>query len=89
MGLIDTLRKAEEQGKEAARKTLERARSGMEDTERRLRRKMRVLPTAKNHASQEKLDPQTHRVPEPVPPMTSEVPEIPKNEPREVRKKTA
>lgn len=42
MGLIDRLRKAEEQGRDVARKGLERARDAFGDTESRLRRKMRV-----------------------------------------------
>jgi|RhiMetdeSRZDD1v2_1073273.scaffolds.fasta_scaffold68786_4 vacuolar-type H+-ATPase subunit H len=44
MGLIEKLRKAEEQGKEAARHAFERAREIGEDAERRLRQKMRVYP---------------------------------------------
>ena len=40
MGLMDSIRKAEEQG----RRTLDRAREGLEDAERRLRRKMRIYP---------------------------------------------
>ena len=42
MGLIDTLKKAEERSREAARR-LERA-LGLEDKGRALRRKMRILP---------------------------------------------
>ena len=42
MGLMDTLRKAEERSREAARR-LERA-LGLEDKGRLLRRKMRVVP---------------------------------------------
>ncbi len=42
MGLMDTLRKAEEHSRHAARR-LERA-LGLEDTGRALRRKMRILP---------------------------------------------
>ncbi len=44
MGLIDTLRKAEEQGRGAARRGLEKARGAVDDAERRLRRKMRLHP---------------------------------------------
>jgi hypothetical protein len=44
MGLIDTLRKAEEQGRGAARRGLEKARDAVDDAERRLRRKMRLHP---------------------------------------------
>jgi hypothetical protein len=44
MGLIETLRKAEEQGRGAARRGLEKARDVMDDAERRLRRKMRLHP---------------------------------------------
>ena len=39
MGLIDSLRKAEEQGRNVARKGLEKARDAFGDTESRLRRK--------------------------------------------------
>ena len=46
MGLMEKLRKAEEQGKEAARHAFERAREIGEDAERRLRQKMRVYPPA-------------------------------------------
>jgi hypothetical protein len=42
MGLMDTLRKAEERSREAARR-LERA-LGLEDKGRLLRRKMRIVP---------------------------------------------
>lgn len=42
MGLMDTLRKAEERSRDAARR-LERA-LGLEDKGRALRRKMRVVP---------------------------------------------
>ncbi len=73
MGLIDALRKAEEQGREAARRGLERTKSGMEDVERRIRRKMRVLPTAQNHSAT--IDVNQHRAPEQMQP--------------EARKKTA
>jgi hypothetical protein len=44
MGLIDTLRKAEEQGRGAACRGMEKARGAMDDAERRLRRKMRLHP---------------------------------------------
>ncbi len=44
MGLIDTLRKAEEQGRGAARRGLGKARDAVDDAERRLRRKMRLHP---------------------------------------------
>jgi len=45
MGLMEKLRKAEEQGKEAARHAFERAREIGEDAERRLRQKMRIYPS--------------------------------------------
>ena len=48
MGLIDTLRKAEEQGRGAAHRGLERARGTWDDAERRLRRKMRLHPKTSN-----------------------------------------
>jgi hypothetical protein len=42
MGLMDLIRKAEEQSRRAARRGMERARATWDETERRLRRKMRV-----------------------------------------------
>jgi hypothetical protein len=42
---MDFLRRAEEQGREAARRSLEKAREGWEDAERRIRRKMRIHPS--------------------------------------------
>ncbi len=42
MGLIDTIRKAEERSREAARRGLDRARTGWHDRGRTLRRKMRL-----------------------------------------------
>ncbi len=48
MGLMDALRRAEEQGKNAARHTYEKAREGWGDAESRLRRKMRILPRGAN-----------------------------------------
>ena len=44
MGLMDRLREAEEQGREAARSAFERARDLGEDVQRRLRQKMRIYP---------------------------------------------
>jgi hypothetical protein len=44
MGLMDRLRKAEEQGKEAARHAIDRAREVREDAQRRIRQKMRIYP---------------------------------------------
>ena len=44
MGLMDSLRKAEQQGKGAARRGMERARESFDDTQRALRRKMRIYP---------------------------------------------
>ena len=44
MGVRDSLRKAEEQGREAARRTLESARASWEDAERRIRRNKRIHP---------------------------------------------
>lgn len=44
MGLMDKLRKAEEQGKYAARQAFERAKHFSEDAERRIRQKMRIYP---------------------------------------------
>ena len=44
MGLIERLRKAEEQGKQATRNALDKAREFGEDAERRIRQKMRIYP---------------------------------------------
>lgn len=44
MGLMERLREAEEQGKEAARSVYDRARDFGEDVQRRLRKKMRIYP---------------------------------------------
>ncbi len=48
MGLMDALRRAEEQGKSAARRGYEKAREGWGDAESRLRRKMRIFPRGVN-----------------------------------------
>jgi hypothetical protein len=53
MGLMDKLRKAEEQGKQAARNAFERAKEMGEDAERRIRQKMRIYPPNRNHLSDE------------------------------------
>ena len=44
MGLLDSLKKAEEQGRESARRGMQRAGEMWEDAERRIRRKMRIHP---------------------------------------------
>jgi hypothetical protein len=44
MGLMDSLRRAEEEGKALARRGMEKARNGMEEAESSMRRKMRVHP---------------------------------------------
>jgi hypothetical protein len=44
MGLMDSLRRAEEEGKALARRGMEKARNGAEEAERTMRRKMRVHP---------------------------------------------
>jgi hypothetical protein len=49
MGLIERLRKAEEQGKQATRNALEKAREFGEDAERRIRQKMRIYPPHASH----------------------------------------
>ena len=49
MGLIERLRKAEEQGKQATLDALEKAREFGEDAERRIRQKMRIYPPQVNH----------------------------------------
>jgi hypothetical protein len=59
MGLIDKLRKAEEQGRGAAQRGLNMARETWDDAERRLRRKMRLHPRSLNE-----------NVPEPMPTAT-------------------
>lgn len=57
MGVIDSLRKAEEQGRNVARRGLEKARGSWDDVEGRLRRKMRLHPRTQN----------TDRQPAPMP----------------------
>ena len=42
MGLMAIIRKAEEQSRRAARRGMERARATWDETERRLRRRMRI-----------------------------------------------
>jgi hypothetical protein len=44
MGLIDALRRAEEQGKHSALRGLDKARTGWTDAESAIRRKMRIHP---------------------------------------------
>lgn len=44
MGLMDSLRRTEEQGKALARRGIDKARNAVEDTERAMRRRMRVHP---------------------------------------------
>jgi hypothetical protein len=44
MGLLDSLKNAQEQGRQAARRSVERVGEMWEDAERRIRRKMRVHP---------------------------------------------
>ncbi len=44
MGLMDSLRKAEQQGRNTARKGFGKARAAWDDAETRLRRKMRLHP---------------------------------------------
>jgi hypothetical protein len=46
MGLMDSLRRAEQEGKALARRGMEKARNGAEEAERTMRRKMRVHPRA-------------------------------------------
>jgi O-succinylbenzoate synthase len=58
MGLIDKLRQAEEQGRGAAHRGMERARETWDDAERRLRRKMRLHP--RNDNAQAPLPGPTH-----------------------------
>ena len=48
MGLMDRLREAEQQGKNAARRAFDRAIDAGEDLERRMRQKMRVYPRGTN-----------------------------------------
>lgn len=49
MGLMDALRRAEEQSKDLSRRGMEAAREGIEDASRRVRRKMRIYPTDAGH----------------------------------------
>jgi hypothetical protein len=44
MGLLTSLKRAEEQGREAARRSVVRAVDMWEDAERRIRRNMRIHP---------------------------------------------
>jgi len=44
MGLMDSLRRAEQEGHALARRGLEKARNGVADAESTMRRKMRVHP---------------------------------------------
>ncbi len=44
MGLMEALRKAEQQGRGVAHRGFERARETWDDAERRIRRKMRIFP---------------------------------------------
>ena len=44
MGLMDSLRRAEEEGKALARRSVEKARTAVDDAERTMRRSMRVHP---------------------------------------------
>jgi hypothetical protein len=46
MRLMDSLRRAEQEGKALARRGMEKARNGAEEAERTMRRKMRVHPRA-------------------------------------------
>ncbi len=55
MGLIDKLRNAEEQGRSAAHRGMNRARTTWEDAERRLRRKMRLHPRSPDDSAPEPL----------------------------------
>ncbi len=44
MGLVDALRRAEEQARKAARASVQRTIVGLDDAERAIRRRMRVYP---------------------------------------------
>ncbi len=44
MGLVDTLRRAEEQARKAARAGMQRTIVGLDDAERAIRRRMRIYP---------------------------------------------
>ena len=57
MGLIDSLRKAEEHGRDVARKGLEKARDTFAETESRLRRKMRVHPSPREATPEPEPEP--------------------------------
>ncbi len=51
MGLLGSLKRAEEQGREAARHGVHRAGEVWEDAQRRLRRKMRIHPRRNSAAA--------------------------------------
>lgn len=53
MGLMDRLREAEQQGKNAARRAFDRAFDAGEDLERRMRQKMRIYPRRSTMAASE------------------------------------
>jgi hypothetical protein len=44
MGLIEALRKAEDQARQTARRSMERAMGSLDDAERAIRRRMRIYP---------------------------------------------
>jgi hypothetical protein len=51
MGLKDSLRKMEEQGRDATRRVLGQAREQWEDAERRIRANMRIHPRPKQNST--------------------------------------
>jgi hypothetical protein len=70
MGLMDSLRRTEEQGKALARRGMEKARGAVEDTERAMRRRMRVHPqrtesAAAPYVRREEAEP-TEPAPKPI-----------------------
>jgi predicted ATPase len=57
MTLKDSLKRAEEQGRDATRRALDHAREHWEDTERRIRAGMRIHPRPKTVATTKSADP--------------------------------
>ena len=88
MGLMDVLRKAEEQSKNAARRGRELARATLNESGRKLRRKMRVNPPAAPSAqmSSQAGQLETHTTREALP-RTAPQPESAGPQPESIRKK--
>ncbi len=52
MGLMDALRRAEQKGKDLARRSTNSAREGLDDAQRRVRQKMRMYPPSANRTAE-------------------------------------